>query len=70
VTIIVGSERHRPEFYDPVRRQQTVADDVERSGLAALDNIIVVPEVTRGRIEEAVRRLADEGFASLRRLSR
>ena len=66
VTIIAGRERYLPEFYDPVRLEQTVADEVARSGHAALDNIIVVPEVTRARIEGAVRRLADERFVSLR----
>jgi hypothetical protein len=68
VAIEVGEDHYRPEFYDPVRLAQTVADDLQRDSLVVLDDIIVVPNVTSIAIEAAVRRLADEDFASLRPL--
>jgi hypothetical protein len=69
VTIEAGTDRYRPEFYDPVRLAQTIADEVRRSGIAVVENIIVVPAVTLDAIEASVGRLADEDFASRRALT-
>lgn len=66
VTIEVGDERFRLEFYDPVRLAQTVADELDQGGLIVLAHVIVVPRVTLAAIEAAVQGLADQDFALLR----
>jgi hypothetical protein len=64
----VGNERYRPEFYDTARFAQTVADDVRLDGMAVPENVVVLSEVTRGSVENAVRQLAESDFAALRPL--
>jgi hypothetical protein len=46
VAILVGDVRYEPDFYDPVRYAQTLADDVEVDGFAVPENVVVVAAVT------------------------
>jgi hypothetical protein len=70
VTVVVGIQQCSPEFYDTTRFAQTVADDVRLDGMAVPENIVVLPEVTRGSVENAVQQLAESDFAGLRPLPR
>jgi hypothetical protein len=50
-------------FYDPTRLAQTLADDTASgSPFLAEPGLIVVPAVTKNSMEEAARRLADDGY--------
>ncbi len=69
IAIVVGDVRYEPDFYDPVRYAQTLADDVEVDGFAVPENVVVVSAVTPTEIRLAVERLAATGFASLRPVS-
>lgn len=69
VVIVAGDRCYRPEFYDPPRFAQTVADDVDETGMVVPHNIVVIPKVTREHVEEAARRLAEADFVRLRPMS-
>jgi hypothetical protein len=70
VTVVVGTQEYSPEFYDTVRFAQTVADDVRLDGMAVPENIVVLSEVTRDSVENAVLQLVESDFAGLRPLPR
>ena len=42
VTIEAGTDRNRFEPYDPVRREQTIADDVRWNEFVVLENVVVI----------------------------
>ena len=65
LSIKVGESVFRPAFYDETRLAQTVTDDLTSDGHFAVRNLVVVPRVTRERIEDAVRKLSRNGFAEL-----
>jgi hypothetical protein len=50
-------------FYDPIRLQQTLEDDVHAGrGFFAEPGLVVVPEVTCDAVRKAVQGLWQEGF--------
>ena len=58
-----NGERYSVVFYDPVRLQQDLDDEVkEGNPYVAEAGLIVVPEVTKENMEKAVCLLAEEGF--------
>jgi len=48
-------------FYDPVRLAQEIEADLERSGFFFEENMIVVREVSRQLLEDAVKKLVATG---------
>jgi hypothetical protein len=48
-------------FYEPVRLAQDVAEEVATTGRCAFSNLVVIPAVTRGEMERAIRQLAESG---------
>jgi len=58
-----GGQRYSIAFYDPIRLQQTIDDDIRLGRPCfAEPGLVVVPEVTREAMEAAVRELVTEGF--------
>ena len=57
-----GSE-HSLSFYDPVRLQQDLEENVKRGEVAIVEKgLIVISEVTKENIEKAVKQAIDEGY--------
>ena len=51
------------EFYDPVRLQQTIDDDLHAGRTCfAIPGLIVIPDVTTAEIQRAVAELFEAGF--------
>jgi hypothetical protein len=60
---LANGERYPVVFYDSVRIQQDLEDEVKSgSPFIAEPGLIVLPEVTRENMERAVTALAVEGF--------
>jgi hypothetical protein len=48
-------------FYDPVRLAEEIGEEIGASRTPAYRNLILVPVVTRGAMEQAVRALVETG---------
>jgi hypothetical protein len=58
-----NGDRYAVVFYDAVRLQQDLMDEVSRGNpYIAEAGLIVLSEVTRQNMETAIRQLAEEGF--------
>lgn len=54
-------KEYQLNFYDPVRLAQEIASEHERGAVFYEPNLVVVKEVTRAAMEEAVDRLVSSG---------
>jgi hypothetical protein len=53
-------------FYDPVRLNQVVTDDLDRSArLFREPNLVVIPRVTEVHMLDAISQLSSDDFAGL-----
>ena len=56
-------KRHRLFFYDPTRLAQDLEEEIKLGKGAIIEpGLIVVPEVTKDKIERAIRQAIAEGF--------
>jgi hypothetical protein len=63
VVQLADGSRYQLCFYDPVRLQQTLNDDVELGKpFFAEPNLVIVPEITTKAVEAAVAGLVRDGF--------
>jgi hypothetical protein len=63
--IIVGDRRFRPAFYDPVRLLQDIRDELASHGAFVERSVVVVEQVSRTSIEEAITELAKGDFQGI-----
>ena len=63
VAVLFAGRRYRITFYDPIRLQQEIVDQLS-SGKPEFHepNLVVVSKIRRDEIERAVFKLADLGF--------
>ena len=58
-----SGEFHTLTFYDPVRLEQDLKEEVKLGKYALIEqNLIVIPEVTKQNIESAINQAAEEGY--------
>jgi hypothetical protein len=63
VVQVEGGKRYRLFFYDPVRMQQDLEEQVKLGrGYLAEPNLILLPDVTTDNIKKAVAGLWQDGF--------
>jgi len=64
--VVVTTEdgvRHELAFWDPVRLQQDLNEEVRQGKAGVIEKgLIVIPEVTKENIERAIHQAADEGY--------
>ncbi|HEX8157809.1 MAG TPA: hypothetical protein VF526_10535 [Solirubrobacteraceae bacterium] len=66
VIVEADGRQYRPVFYDPARLAQEIRDELDREGVFAEDDLVIVDAVTRETIEAAVAKLAGKGFRTLK----
>jgi len=63
--LVFGELEAELAIYDPVRLAQEVTDELGQAGYLACPNLLVVPEVSRKAISDAVARLSRGQFSEI-----
>ncbi len=61
VIVTINAQRYSVTFYDPARLAQDIEDELKASAAFFQCNLLVIPSVTRTRMEEAIASLARTG---------
>jgi hypothetical protein len=65
VVLHYSNKRYRLTFYEPVRLRQDAEVEIQHEGFWAVQNLIVLPSVTREAITTLVKKLCDQGVERL-----